>query len=739
MDTSRLPLTRDLVLVGGGHTHALVLRKWGMKPLPGARLTVINPGPTAPYSGMLPGFVAGHYERDELDIDLVRLARFAGARVVLGAAEHIDTSAQLVHVPGRPPIAYDAASVDVGITSAMPDLPGFAEHGIPAKPLGWFAAQWDIFRGGHGPLLVREIGNGWDTYREGEGPAHVAVIGGGVAGAELILAMAYALKQRGRLAQATLIDSDDALRAIGSTARAKLHRALAEHGVRLEENARIERIEDGFILLQDGREILSDFTTGAAGARPYEWLAGSGLKMQDGFIRISDTLQSSVPNVFATGDCAHMDFAPRPKAGVYAVRQAPVLYHNLRAVLTGDPLRRYKPQKDYLKLISMGSKEALGERFGTTLAGPLMWSWKDRIDQAFMEKFRDLPAMDTPPLPPEHTQGMEEALGDKPMCGGCGAKVGRGALLSTLSGLEISGRADITPLPGDDAALLATGGAQQVITTDHLRSFCNDPVMMARIAAVHALGDIWAMGAEPQAATANLILPRMSPDLQARTLQEIMDAASGVMQAAGAAIVGGHTSLGDELTIGFTVTGLCRRPAITLAGAQPGDALILTKPLGSGVLMAAEMAGEAKGGWISAALEQMSQPQGQASHLLQDAHAMTDVTGFGLAGHLLGLCEASAVGAELSLGQVPLMQGAAELAERGIRSSLFPANQAALPELKTRGWQDLLFDPQTAGGLLAAVSAEQADQLLGQLSAAGFPAAIIGRITETPGAITLGA
>ncbi|UWQ47107.1 selenide, water dikinase SelD [Leisingera aquaemixtae] len=720
MDPSRLPLTRDLVLVGGGHTHALVLRKWGMRPLPGARLTVINPGPAAPYSGMLPGFVAGHYARAELDIDLVRLARFAGARVVLGAAEHIDTAAQRVHVPGRPPVAYDVASIDIGITSAMPDLPGFAEHGIPAKPLGRFAARWAAFR-------------------DGSGPAHAAVIGGGVAGAELILAMAYALKSRGRLAQATLIDSDQALRAIGETARQKLLRALVEHGVRLEENAPVERVEDGYLVLQDGREVLSDFTTGAAGARPYGWLADSGLDLQDGFIRIGETLQSSVPNVFAAGDCAHMDFAPRPKAGVYAVRQAPVLYHNLRSTLTGDPLRKYSPQKDYLKLISMGAREALGERFGTTLAGPLMWSWKDRIDQAFMEKFRDLPAMDAPPLPAEHTLGMEEALGDKPLCGGCGAKVGRGALLGTLAGLGTSERADITPLPGDDAALLTTGGVKQVISTDHLRSFTNDPVIMARIAAVHALGDIWAMGAEPQAATANLILPRMSPALQSRTLQEIMATATEVMHAAGAAIIGGHTSLGDELTVGFTVTGLCPRPPITLAGATPGDALLLTKPLGSGVLMAAEMAGEASGGWVAAALEQMSQPQGEAARILQDAHAMTDVTGFGLLGHLLGICEASRTGAEVFTAQVPLMQGAADLADSGIRSSLLAANQAALPELKTTGWQDLLFDPQTAGGLLAAVAADQAEPLLEQLRAAGYPAAVIGKVTEGAGAITLSA
>ncbi|WP_264210061.1 selenide, water dikinase SelD [Leisingera thetidis] len=718
MDTPRLPLTRDLVLIGGGHTHALVLRKWGMRPLPGARLTLINPGPSAPYSGMLPGFVAGHYAREDLDIDLVRLARFAGARVILGSAEHIDTAAQQVYVPGRPPVAYDAASIDIGVTSAMPDLPGFAQHGIPAKPLGRFAARWAAFR-------------------EGGSPAHVAVIGGGVAGVELILAMAHALKSRGRLAQATLIDSDQALRAISPKARATLRRALVGQGVRLEENTGIERIEDSYIVLKDGREILSDFTTGAAGARPYGWLADSGLALQDGFISIGETLQSSAANVFASGDCAHMAFAPRPKAGVYAVRQAPVLWHNLRALLTGDPMRGYRPQKDYLKLISMGAREALGERFGTTLSGPLMWTWKDRIDQAFMDKFRDLPAMEAPVLPAEHTLGMDEALGDKPMCGGCGAKVGRGALLPALAGLNGATRPDITPLPGDDAALLTTGGARQVISTDHLRAFCNDPVMMARIAAVHALGDIWAMGAEPQAATANLILPRMTPELQARTLQEIMAAAAEVMQAAGAAIVGGHTSLGDELTVGFTVTGLCPRPAITLAGARPGDALILTKPIGSGVLMAAEMAGEAKGDWVAAALAQMSQPQGAAARILQDAHAMTDVTGFGLIGHLLGLCGASGAGAEIFTGQVPLMQGAAELAERGIRSSLFPANQAAAPELKTSGWQELLFDPQTAGGLLAAVPAAAAGTLLDQLRSKGFPAAIIGRFTSSPDTIVL--
>ncbi|MBO9444497.1 selenide, water dikinase SelD [Ruegeria sp. R14_0] len=709
-----LPLTRDLVLIGGGHTHALLLRKWGMNPLPGARVTVINPGPTAPYSGMLPGFVAGHYSRSELDIDLVKLARFAGARVILGAAQGIDPDRHEVHVAGRPPVAFDVASVNVGITSDMPALPGFAEHAVPAKPLGPFAAKWA-------------------AYLEEAGDAAVAVIGGGVAGAELIMAMAHALHAKGRAAQLTLIDNAQVLTATLPKAAATIRKAMAELGIEVIEDAPIARIATDHVALDDGRQIAAHFVTGAAGAKPYGWISKTGLDLQDGFIRVNAQLQSSDPAVFAAGDCAHLTENPRPKAGVYAVREAPILFQNLRAALGAGTMRRYEPQKDYLKLISLGGKSALGERLGTSFSGSLMWKWKNHIDQSFMNKFRDLPQMKPPALPSQHAAGLIEALGNKPMCGGCGAKVGRGALQTALADLPPPSRSDVTSLPGDDAALLNTGGARQVMTSDHLRSFTNDPALMARIAAVHALGDIWAMGARPQAATATIILPRMSPVLQHRTMAEIMAAATDVIRSAGAEIVGGHSSMGDEMTIGFSLTGLCDTDPITLSGAQPGDALILTKSLGSGILMAAEMAGAAKGEWVAAAFAQMVQPQGKASEILADAHAMTDVTGFGLAGHLLGLADASGCGAILDLEAIPVMDGALELSQQGIRSTIFEDNRSIAPELPTGGKADLLFDPQTAGGLLAAVPTGQAQTICDRLREAGYPAAIIGQITEAPG------
>ncbi len=688
------PLTRDLVLIGGGHTHALVLRKWGMAPLPGVRVTVINPGPTAPYSGMLPGFVAGHYIRDELDIDLVRLARFAGARLINGYATGIDRAAQTIIVEGRPPIAYDIAAVDVGITSTMPELQGFAAHAVPAKPLGRFASRWDAFRAsaGHNPEIV--------------------IIGGGVAGAELAMAMAHALRQMDPTVK--LIDRSRVLTALGYKARQKMLTALNDAGIEIIEGAEVSEVFPEGIVLTDGRTMRSDFTTGAAGAKPHDWVGTTGLDLHEGFITVDAHLQSSDPAIFAVGDCAHLSHDPRPKAGVYAVREAPVLFDNLRAALSGGQMGRYKPQRDYLKLISLGGKSALAEKFGTARAGRLLWRLKDHIDRKFMNQFVDLRMMEGSKPPRTAALGMAEALGDKPLCGGCGAKVGRVALQRIL-----------TDAFGDDAAAVQPG---QVMTTDHLRAMVDDPVLMTRIAAVHALGDIWAMGAQPQATTTQIILPRMSAALQERTLAEIMAAAQQVMGDAGARIIGGHTSLGAELTIGFTITGLTEKP-IALAGASPGDALILTKPLGSGTIMAAEMQGKARGADVIACLGHMMTAQGRASKILRNANAMTDITGFGLAGHLRGICDASGVGAKLDIAAIPLMDGAAELSRQGIRSSLFADNQAGAGMIDGPG-HDLLFDPQTAGGLLAAVPAESAEKILDALREADYPAARIGRITD---------
>ena len=704
------PLSRDLVLVGGGHAHALVLRAWGMRPLPGARLTLIDPSPTAPYTGMLPGHVAGHYPREALEIDLVPLARFAGARHVMARATGLDLAERRVRVEGRPDIAFDVASIDVGITSAMPDLPGFAEQGVAAKPLGPFAARWRGFL---------------------DGPSgDVAVIGGGVAGCELAMAMAHALGGR---AAVTVIEAGRALRDLTPPARRRVIEAMGALGVRLREDARVERVSAEGVVLAD-RTVPAALVVGAAGARPWPWLAGTGLETRGGYLAVGPDLATSDPAVFAVGDCAHLTHAPRPKAGVFAVRAAPVLHRNLRAALSGGRRRTFRPQERYLKLVSLGGRRAVANRsrLAPSWLAPAdaMWRLKDRIDRAFMRKLTELPPMPGPPAPRERAEGAPEG----PLCGGCGAKVGGGTLARALAALPEPVRDDVTSRPGDDAAVLRVGGAPLVATVDHLRAFTEDPWLLARIAAVHAMGDVWAMGAEPQAGLASIVLPRMDERMQAETLREVLDGLSGALRAAGAELVGGHTTMGAEALVGLAVTGLPRGEPIGLAGARPGDALILTEPLGTGTVLAAEMQRRASGPDVAACLAMMARPQGEAARILGGARAMTDVTGFGLAGHLAGLCRASGVGARLDLAAVPVLPGARALAALGVASTLAGPNRAAwgaaLPDTPEGA---LLADPQTAGGLLAAVPPDEAVALLRRLHEAGHDrAAMIGEIVSGP-------
>ena len=716
-----IPQIKDLVLIGGGHAHALVLRMWAMNPLPGTRVTLISPDPVTPYTGMLPGLIAGHYRRDALMIDLVRLARFAGARLILDRATGIDRDSRLIHLSSRPDLPYDLAAIDIGITSDLPSLPGAAEHAVAAKPLGPYAAAWADF-----------IARGLAFPR-------VAILGAGLAGVELALASAHRLRTTGARVAVTLIDqSPDFLPTLSTPARRRLLRELAGQGVTLKLASTVARIGPASVTLTTGEEIGSDFTLTATGARPHPWLADTGLADASGFLPTDAQLRTQDPLIFATGDCTALQSDPRPKAGVFAVRAAPVLFHNLRASLTGTAPRRFRPQRDYLKLISLGGKSALAEKWRLSLSGPRFWRLKDRIDRRFMKKFASFPAMAVPQPKAPLTQGLQAHLDQRPLCGGCGAKLGPGVLTAALSHLPAPNRPEVRSGPGDDAAILTTPTGVQVLTTDHLRAFSHDPRLMARLAALHALGDIWAMGAAPQVALAQITLPRLGPDLQARMLAEVMDEAATVFTKAGADVVGGHSTEGVELTIGFTVTGTATRP-VQKAGAKPGDALILTKPIGSGTILAAEMAmaevpglllGEA---WASC-ITLMSRAQGSAASLLAPhAHAMTDVTGFGLAGHLVEMLDASGAAATIQLSEIPLMPGALELSEAGHSSSLLPANLAATSWRMTAPPDprvELLNDPQTASGLLAAVPSDLAKGLLAALHLKGHQAAIIGQVAK---------
>ena len=316
-----------------------------MAPLPGARVTLIHPGATAPYTGMLPGHAAGHYRREALEIDLVRLARFAGARLVSGMAQGIDLHAGLVEVAGRAPVRFDVLSLDIGIAGAIPDVPG-AQHMLAAKPLDVFAARWADFI---------------QAVDAGEARPEVCVIGAGAAGVELALAAMHRLKGAPDVSVSLVEARPQIVSDLPGGPRRALVRALEEAGVRVIKGASIVQVSAEAVTLANGARLPSALTLSAAGARPHAWLSETGLALHEGYVAVDAHLRStSHPNVFASGDCAHLTHAPRPKAGVYAVRAAPVLARNLETALreTGR-LERFAPQGDYLRLISLGGQRAL--------------------------------------------------------------------------------------------------------------------------------------------------------------------------------------------------------------------------------------------------------------------------------------------------------------------------------------------------------------------------------------------
>jgi selenide,water dikinase len=710
-------IAHDLVLLGGGHAHVHVLKSFAMRPVPGVRLTLVARDVETPYSGMLPGWVAGHYRFDECHIDLGRLTRFAGARLVRDEAIGLDRSQCHVLCRGHPPIRYDFVSLDIGSAPRAHDVPGAVEHTIAVKPIADFAARWDalLARARHLPRV------------------RLAVVGGGAGGVELALSAQHRLRALGVAPEVALVTRDALLPSHNRRVRRLFERIFAERGVAVLTDSPVIRVEPGALVLADGRRIAFDAALWVTEAGAAPWLADTGLPLTEGgFVAIDETLRSPAdPRVFAAGDVATMLAHPREKAGVYAVRQGPPLAANLRRALAGKRLRRAVPQRCGLALIGAGDRRAVASRGPFAAKGAYLWRLKERIDRRWMRRYRELPEMLPEP-------------GEEPMrCGGCAAKVPAAVLGRVIDRLQAPS-SDLVTIgldSPDDAALISFPGAPPLLqTVDFFRAMVDDPYLFGRIAANHALGDIYAMGGLPQTALAIATLPPARPAIVEHDLFHLLRGALDVLEPAGAVLIGGHSAEGAELALGFAVTG-CAAPSGRLmrkGGLHPGDRLILSKPLGTGVILAADGRGLAPARAVDDAIATMLQSAAAAALCLvaHGATACTDVTGFGLLGHLIEMLRASEMDAALDPAAIPALDGALDLFSRGLASSLHTDNMAALGALDCGDEHPiipLLIDPQTAGGLLAGLPAERAAPCLAELTGLGYRAALIGRVERADG------
>jgi selenide,water dikinase len=347
---------KRILLVGAGHAHTVVLKSLREAPLHGARITLVSPRPRQLYSGMLPGVIAGHYRPEEAIIDVQRLAGAAHAEFVRGEVVWLDALRRTATLKDGRSLAYDHASLNAG-SLVDTSVPGAAEHARPVKPLDAFAEG-----------MVQELG---------AQPIHVAIAGGGAGGAEI----AMALRRRG--AVVTLYSE-------ASTFPERLARRVAavlrRTGVDFRAGMPVTALEPGPVVVSGPAQQAFDLVLWATGAAPLRWLASSGLETDTrGFVLVDATLRSvSHPEVFAVGDCATLRDAAHPRSGVYAVRHGEVLAHNLRATVAGGPLKRYRPQRRALMLLSCGERYAIASRGALSAQGWWVWRWKDWIDRRWV-------------------------------------------------------------------------------------------------------------------------------------------------------------------------------------------------------------------------------------------------------------------------------------------------------------------------------------------------------------------
>lgn len=434
----------DLVFIGGGHSHAIALKLWGMNPLPGVRLTLITDTCHAPYSGMLPGHVAGFYRFEEMHIDLRRLAAFAQARLYRDRAIGLDLTNNQVICEQGSPVAFDYLSIDIGSTPATLAVPGAAAYAIPAKPVPAFLSAWN--------QLLETVAAHPDV------PLRLGIVGGGAGGVELALNMQSHLqrlftaaqhslahvnsKQEGdpsisasphpRVPASAISDpltlhlfhrGDQLLPHHNAWVRQSLEKILRQRGVKLHLQESVRAIAPHpqqpstyQVTCQSGLAVECDRIFWVTQASAPSWIKESGLATDpQGFIWVKETLQSvSHPHIFATGDIATMEHHIRPKAGVFAVRQGKPLLENLQRLISGKPLKPYIPQQRYLSLIGTGDRNAIASwsstcdrdkrrghnsefkiqnsEFSCGWRSPLLWYWKDYIDRQFMRRFSDLSA-----------------------------------------------------------------------------------------------------------------------------------------------------------------------------------------------------------------------------------------------------------------------------------------------------------------------------------------------------------
>lgn len=697
-----IPITNDLVLIGGGHSHLSVLMKLSKRPINGNRITLITNEIDTPYSGMIPGYIEGIYSWRDSHIDLYRLCLKLNVRFIHAEVERVSAYEKEIYFKDRPKIKFDVLSINTGIQSNNREIKGAAKYCLPVKPISKLANNF-----------LNKITN----FKS------IAFIGGGAGSVELALAIKKRFLNINQDIKITIITGK---RGLLSTFPQKTKltslKTLEKFKIDIIEYKRVLEVKPKQIILSDKSMLKIDKAILSTNSMTPKWLAKSDILLtKDNYILVNKSFQTNYKYVFASGDVIDFNNQNLKKAGVFAVRSGKPLAINIKQFILGKKLVEYKFNKNYLALIGTSKRSAIATKYNLTFNSRFFFYLKKYIDQNFIKKFSDFKIRKKFTLEALKTDVLnifvkhKEKITDKNdimQCKGCAAKVPLNALKQALPKDIVSTSEDAVSVPGHP---------ELYQTVDMISSIITDPFLLGKIAANHSISDMVSVNSKITSAMMILQLPLSKTEINSRDLEQVLLGANEIFKTIDCPLIGGHTMIGKDKDpiIGFSILGQKQKKIKIMKNRRKiktKDLLILTEKIGSGLIFAGINNYLIDSYFQIDVIKQMIKGNlnfGKISNHL-NILSMTDITGFGLANHLLNLIKRdnSKTGLTIYPNKIPLFEGVNECLNKDIKSSLFKSNydiaQKDIIYKRDKSKLDnILYDPQTVGGIAFIIPQEE--------------------------------
>ena len=675
--------TKQLVLIGGGHANVQVLKKLCMNNIKGLHTILISEHFEAIYSGMTPGFIHEDFSREEISIDLQRLCFNAGATFIKDKVIKLDTNHKELHLQNFPTVNYDLLSINTGSISNTKKI------NIENSSKCFFVKPISS--------LVKNLNQIDQIVKNNKNK--IVIIGGGVASYEL----AFSLKRRYEsLAEFTILGKK-ILKEKNLNKKTKNDlKGIAENLNIKVYQGEVISISEKYLTLNNGEKIDCDLSLISTGASIESWLLESNLsKDEKGFIKVNDNLLSIYDkNIFVTGDACSIENKPKPKSGVMAVRQGETLKENIFLKLTGKNLIKFKPQKNWLYLIGTYKNYALLNYFILSFHSRWCWVLKVWIDRNFINNFKFINNLRMT----KRNFELENFKNTLMYCQGCGSKVSKSTLIN-----YIKKNSDNIYLK--DSSIVNNKSLQILQTIDHIKLFSSlNPFDFGKISFLHSQNDILAAGGEVKSLSVSLGVPFSENSVEKFYLEYFMAGIKFEADKNDCVISSGHSYQSQEAGITLTLNGEIESN-VSKNSAKVGDLIYLSKPLGTGYLLAAYFNNsEMLSGYdFEKILNNLKKGNFFAANSARDSgsQTMTDVSGFGLSSHLIDICSSSNLSAELLLTPDILINSNIDLL-RIFQSTGFKNNHNSsrknIKISENHPLKNILFDPQTNGPMLIAIN-----------------------------------